>query len=182
MATPSLPELKKFLDITVADFDDELPLYLDSGTSTIAHRCGPLEPTSYTETTSANYGSVLVSHWPLVSVESVVDDDGNSVDVTNAKINQDAGIVRVGAVDGPVVITYTAGYDPCPADLETAVYVVAGHLWDTQRGRSGSFTQIHGLDDDAPVGGDASFFVMQGFALPRRAMELTRPYVKAGFR
>lgn len=183
MATPNLTSLKDFLDIDDPDHDVELPTYLDSATRTIGLRCGPLQPEDFTEQVRATCGSLLVSKWPVVSVTSVTDDDGQAVDVTGAKVNKSAGVIRLATpVTGVVEVAYKAGYDPCPDDLELAVYVVASHLWDTQRGRSGSFAQIHGLDDDAPVGGDASYFVMQGFALPRRAMELTRPYIKPGFR
>lgn len=185
MATPSLPKLKAFLDIEEGEdaFDLELADYLASATGTIARRCGYLEPTEVVEQIRVSNDALVVSEWPVVTVTSAVDDDGASVDVSTAKIDRGAGIIRLGGgVNGLIEVTYQAGYDPCPEDLEMATYVVAGHLWDTQRGRTGAFTQVHGLDDDAPVGGDASFFVLQGRALPRRAMELTRPYTKAGLR
>jgi hypothetical protein len=183
VAEPTLSSFKDFLDIKSGEFDGELPSYLLSAESTIVHRCGPIRPTEFTETSRAECGEFVVSHWPIIEVTSVVDDDGREQNLSRMKVDKNAGVVRLrNALTGPIEVTLTAGYPECPDDLETAVYVVGGHLWDTQRGRSGSFAQIHGMDDDAPVGGDASFFVMQGMALPRRAMELTRPYVKAGFR
>ena len=75
-------------------------------------------------------------------------------------------------------VTYQAGRDPVPEDVKTAMLIIVGHLWDTQRGRSGSRAGVMGLDDDAPIGGDASYLVLQGYALPRRAMELLRPYMQ----
>lgn len=183
MAEPTLSSFRDFLDIDSGEFDGELPSYLSAAESTIVHRCGPIRPTEFTEATRIESGTFLVSRWPVIEVTSVVDDDENAVSLTRMKVDKDAGVIRLrSSFTGPAEVTYRAGHAVCPDDLETAVYVVGGHLWDTQRGRSGSFAQIHGMDDDAPVGGDASYFVMQGFALPRRAMELTRPYVKAGFR
>lgn len=183
MAQPSLSSLKDFLDIKTGEYDGELPSYLGAAESTIVHRCGPVSPQEFTEDSHANYGTFVVNNWPVVSVDSVTDDEGRVADLSRMKLDKNAGVVRLRTyLTGHIEVVYTAGYASCPDDLELAIYVVAGHLWDTQRGRSGSFAQIHGLDDDAPVGGDASFYVMQGFALPRRAMELTRPYVKAGFR
>lgn len=183
MAEPTLSSFKDFLDITSGEFDGELPSYLSSAESTIIHRCGPIRPTEFTEASRAECGTFVVSRWPVIAVTSVTDDDGNAADLSRTKVDKAAGVVRLRiGLTGEIEVVYSAGYAECPDDLETAVYVVGGHLWDTQRGRSGSFAQIHGMDDDSPVGGDASFYVMQGFALPRRAMELTRPYVKAGFR
>ncbi len=182
MATPNLSALKDFLDIEGSEHDDELETHLGAAASTIAQRCGPLEPVEFTESTPVHAGTFTVSRWPLVTVVSVTDDEERNVDLSRMRTDPESGVVRLRTgFTGRVDVTYTAGYDPCPDDLELAVYVTAGHLWDTQRGRSGSFATVHGLDDDAPVGGDASYFVMRGFALPRRAMELTRPYVKAGF-
>lgn len=184
MATPTLLGLKKFLEIEATDttYDSELPTYLDSAEQTIAHRCGPIRPTAVTQQVRAHCGQFTVPQWPVISLTSVTDEDGTSVSVVGAKVDRGAGVIRLASGEsGLLEVTYQAGYEPCPDDLELALYVVAGHLWDTQRGRSGGFSMIRGLDDDAPVGGDASYFVMQGFALPRRAMELTRPYIKAGF-
>lgn len=182
MATPNLIDLKAFLDIDATIYDDELEVYLSSATSTIAHRCGPLSVTNQEEQHDVACGDIVVHSWPVVALTSVTRASGESVDVSDARVLKDAGVIRVPGLSGDVDVEYEAGYDPCPDDLELAVYVTAGHLWDTQRGRSGSFTQVHGMDDDAPVGGDASYYVLQGYALPRRAMELTRPYTKAGFR
>ena len=183
MAEPNLSSFKDFLDIETDEYDGELPSYLQAAESTIVHRCGPIRPTEFTESTHVYCGTFVVSNWPVVTVTSVTDDDGRATDLSRMKLDKNAGVVRLRTyLTGPAEVVYSAGYADCPDDLELSIYVVGGHLWDTQRGRSGSFAQIHGLDDDAPVGGDASYFVMQGFALPRRAMELTRPYVKAGFR
>lgn len=184
MATPNLIGLKRFVDLDGdITYDQELEAYLVAAKATIGLRVGPLESTAMTEQQRAHCGVVLVNEWPVIGVTSATDDDGAAIDVSGVKIDKGAGVVGLGVeITELVEITYTAGHVPCPDDLELATYVVGGHLWDTQRGRSGSFAQVHGLDDDAPVGGDASYFVMQGFALPRRAMELTRPYIKAGFR
>lgn len=184
MATPDLTGLKRFLDLdNNAAYDQELQTYLAAAKTTIGQRTGPVESKSVTEQQRATCGVLLVNQWPVIAVTSATDDDGAAIDVSGVKIDKGAGIIRLGVdLTELVEITYTAGHVPCPDDLELATYVVGGHLWDTQRGRSGSFSQIHGLDDDSPVGAEASQFVLQGFALPRRAMELTRPYVKAGFR
>src|SRR5690606_17141378 len=160
----------------------ELESFLDAAQATIDHRCGPAGGAVVTEQVQARDGVLVLNERPVQAVSTAVDDDGNQIDLGGVKVSTLSAVVRLRRpVRGQVEVTYTAGWDPYPDDLEKAVYIVADHLWETQRGRSGSFTQIHGIDDDAPVGGDASFFVMRGFALPRRAMELTRPYIKGGF-
>lgn len=181
MATPTLPDLKAFLGIDTDGQDAELTKHLGAARATMRHRCGPDIPTEVVERVIVRSGTAVLNELPLISVTSAVDDDGDPLDVSGAKLDN-AGIVREigsgGAFCGRAQLTVQAGHDPCPDDLELAIYVVAGHLWDTQRGRSGSFAQVHGLDDDAPVGGDASYLVLRGFALPRRAMELARAYLK----
>lgn len=183
MATPSTPGLKEYLNNQAPGDETELGQYLDAAIRTVRHRCGPLEPTAVTEQQRMSGGTILVNERPLISLTSVTDSDGVTLDISQSKLDKGAGIIYLGNwLTDLVEVVYQAGYNPAPDDLELATYMVAGHLWDTQRGRSGSFAQIHGLDDDAPVGAEASQLVLQGFAWPRRAMELTRSYVKDGFR
>lgn len=181
MASPDLAGLKAFLNIDTSVYDEELPSYLEAARSTIAQRCGPDEPTETVSEVEITCGTALLPVRPVIAVIDATNEAGAPIGLAHVRVRRRAGIVSgLAGYTGAATITYTAGYNPCPDDLELAIYIVAGHLWDTQRGRSGSFTQVHGLDDDAPVGGDASFLVLRGFALPRRAMELTRPYTQTG--
>ncbi len=181
MAVPTAIAAREFANVTDPLEFAEFDAFFDAALQAISQRCGPVGGTTFTEQSHARCGVLILDQRPVQTVDSAVDEDGNAVDVTGAKISRQAAIVRLASsITGELDVTYTAGWDPYPDDLEVAVYVVTDHLWETQRGRTGAFTQIHGLDDDAPVGGDASFLVLRGFALPRRAMELTRPYVRFG--
>lgn len=181
MAIPTEPAARDFANVTDPTSFVEFGTFFSAALAAIGHRCGPVGGTTVTEQVAARGGVMILNERPVQTLVSVTDSDGNAVSITGAKISRRSAIVRlVSTICDEVDVQYTAGWDPYPADLEKAVYIVSDHLWETQRGRSGSFTAIHGIDDDAPVGGDASYLVLRGFALPRRAMELIRPYVKFG--
>ena len=181
MATPTAEAAREFSNVSDPSSFDEFDTFFNAALQAISHRCGPVGGTSVTEQAMARCGVLILAERPVQSVDSAADQDGNPVDVTGARISRRSAIVRLrSSITRELDVTYTAGWEPYPDDLEKAVYVVTDHLWETQRGRSGSFTQVHGIDDDAPVGGDASFLVLRGFALPRRAMELIVPYRKFG--
>lgn len=182
MAAPSLERLAEFVNITDPPTIQRLQEFLDASLLTITQRCGPPAGTVVAEQVHARDGVLVLSERPVQELVTVMDDRGGEVSIEGARISRRSAVVRLSRpMTCEFDVTYKAGWDPYPADLEMAVYIVADHLWETQRGRSGSFAALHGLDDDAPVGGDASHFVLRGFALPRRAMELTRPYIKPGF-
>jgi hypothetical protein len=181
MATPTETEARAFSNVEDSAMFAEFGTFFDAALGAISHRCGPVGGTTFTEQTTARCGTFILDERPVQTLVSATDSDGNTVDITGAKISRRSAVVRLAtSIYDELDVVYTAGWDPYPDDLEKAVYIVADHLWETQRGRSGSFTQIHGIDDDAPVGGDASYLILRGFALPRRAMELTRPYNKFG--
>lgn len=181
MATPTASAAREFANVTDPNSFSEFETFFDSALQTVSNRCGPVGGTTITEQATVRSGVMVLSERPVQSLVSITDSDGNTVSTTGAKISRRSAIVRLrSSLCDEVDVEYEAGWDPYPDDLEKAVYVVTDHLWETQRGRSGSFTQIHGIDDDAPVGGDASYLILRGFALPRRAMELIAPYRKFG--
>lgn len=185
MPTPpvTLTEVKTFLgNIETPDFDSQLEEFLDAATLAVEHRVGPMVTTSFTESVRLSNCMAMLEHWPVQSITTV---DGEAFTVEEDLSDLSIGELYVGT-SGRATVAYTAGRaagpTDVPEDLRIATMVVVGHLWDTQRGRSGGFAHIPGMDDDAPIGGDASYFVMQGFAMPRRAMELMRPYWKTNLR
>jgi hypothetical protein len=66
----------------------------------------------------------------------------------------------------PYVATVIAGEEDPPADLVRAVLYVAGHLWNTQRGRS----QRPGVLGEERTGSTA-------WAIPYAAQTLMEPYL-----
>lgn len=183
MAVPGLPGLKEFLNIGGTTQDEELSRHLVSARGTMRHRVGPDESTAATDSTRVLCGSAFLPQWPVISITSATGRAGEVLDISSAEVDPTTSeITGIGPrYTGKATILYQIGFTAYPDDLELATYIVAGHLWETQRGRTGSWAQMHGMNDDTPVGGDASFYVLRGFALPRRAMELIEPYRKGGF-
>lgn len=179
MSTPpvTLDEVKAQLNLTSTAEDIELQLYTEAATDLIEELVGPMVVAEFTESAECGgHGAVLLRHWPITEVASV-EQGGAPVDVDLDRSDLTIGSVQVGR-RGWVTVTYSAGRAPVPAALKLATLLTVDHLWETQRGRQGGFTAIHGVDDDSPVGGDASFLVMQGNALPPRAKGLLRPYLQ----
>lgn len=180
MATPDLDGLKQFLNKTDNTDDTELETYLGASIKAVSDRCGPLSSTAFTERVRANCGSFVVTQWPIINISAITEPDGTAVDITAIDLDNNAGIVHLNYIHGPHDVTYTAGYAPCPDDLELATYIIGKHLWETQRGTTGGRGQYMGGGDPLPTGNDAATIVVRGFAFPQRAMELMDANRKPG--
>lgn len=173
MAVLALEDIKTHLNITSADNDGELQSMLAAAVAAIGERVGPLEPATRTVRVSAAGRSVLLPG-PVVSVTSIVDADGNAVAVPDTYLDVAPGLVTMN--DGTAfasrfyTVTYVAGRDPVPQDLQLAVKELVRHFWLTQRGptrRPGGATS------------EAAANTVPGAAhmLPFRVAELIKPYV-----
>lgn len=80
---------------------------------------------------------VSLPQWPVVSVDTVTDEFGNSVGVTWVY----GDFV---AVTGPVVVTYTHGWDPVPDDIIASVCQIAGRAFGMQSDTSGVTSETLG--------------------------------------
>lgn len=73
-----------------------------------------------------------------------------------------------------IEITWTAGYNPLPADIKTATLELVNHWWrNTQEAVRTSPLQINGYEEPAPTGGLWP-------AVPNRITAWLEPYVQVG--
>lgn len=186
MATPpvALDELQEFLNASSPDIEAESSIYLSAATDLIETKVGPLVPRDFTETVKVDHcGVALLSNYPVIDIDSLTPDDGADPEADEFGSDYSIGKVVLNRRRLWVTVEYEAGRDPVPDALKLAVMITAGHLWDTQRGnRGGSFGAIYGAGEDTAQGAEASSILLQGFSLPRRAMELIRPYMQKTFR
>lgn len=170
-----LDGLKVHLNITGTASDVELAGILSAAQGVVeAMLPAPLEPASVVEVFPA--GLVLVlRRAPVLSVDSVTA-TGRPLPLvvgTDAIADLDTGIIRIlptvwGASQGTLSVAYTYGWWGLPDSLRLALFIVAAHLWETQRGASG--LPMPGSDSTPGMG------VGMGYALPNRALELIAPF------
>jgi hypothetical protein len=90
--------------------------------------------------------------------------------LTDYELDADTGIVRLasgGWFAGSYRVTYSVGRPTVPAAVRLGILIVAGHLWETQRGAA----------PVGPLATDDTFATPgAGFAVPNRAVELLAPY------
>lgn len=69
---------------------------------------------------------------PVVSVQSITDTYGNTIDSTSYKVINQLGMVRRvwGAFVGDLVVTYTAGYSTMPVWASKAIVYTAAALYN----------------------------------------------------
>lgn len=166
MAAPTLEDARRHLSISSTAQDAELMEYLATAQSLIERRTGAFAPTSRTHTVRTNGSALLLSHRPVVSVESVTDAAGVSVDTSGAAIDATAGIVHLSLTPGVYTVTYTAGLTDVPDALKMAALITLRHLWNTKRGNT-----RRAADDDTMQNGTGA-----GYALPWMAVEMCAPF------
>lgn len=168
MSAVSLADLKAFLNKTDSNDDDELVAMLDRAEAILAVRVGPLSPITFTEVYSGP-GPIVLRRYPVISVTAVTD-VGNAV--TDSYLDVDSGVLYGSFSRWPamsVAVTYVAGRDILPADLEAAVLELVRHLWTSQRGGGSLRPSFPG--DEAPQQQTGS-----GYLLPYRVESLIEPY------
>ena len=137
MSAVDLSEVKSHLNIAKDQFDGELEGYLATAEKIIAHRVGPLEPTTVTSVVgSAGTGTLFLPIRPVISLTSVTTSSGAVLSGTATDLT--AGLVTYTSggnfTTGTHTVVYEAGYETLPADLRMAVLELVRHLWDSQRG------------------------------------------------
>lgn len=165
----TLGDLKTHLDITETANDGELTLMLEAAEDVVGSLIGARFPgASVSERVSSVGGTVILSGRP---VDDVVLNGGA---VTGFFVNRAAGLLHdVPCTSEPLTATYTTGGGGIPASVTLATVIVAGHLWETQRGNTGG----------GPIAAesDAGFGLTPGagFAIPNRAKELLAPFARS---
>lgn len=181
MTTPppfaDLEDLREHLrktDITAEA--EQLEMHLEAATEAVEgwRSIGPLVSRQFTERAAARLGHLILTKTPVQSVTSVTPVDGGTpLTVGDLDVDGNAGIVH-GVPTGTYSVVYQAGrgsIDAVPVSLKLAVLIIAGHIWEIQRGpRSRNF---HGQSSaDESSGHKAS----AGYLIPNRAAHLMQPF------
>ncbi len=165
----TLGDLKTHLDVTSTANDGELSLMLDAAEDVVRSLIGQqFSGAQVTERVVSTGGTVILAGR---HVDDVVLNGGA---VTGFTVNRAAGLLYdVPYTAGPLTATYTSGGGGVPAAVTLATLIIAGHLWETQRGTSPSALSLQdpGADFGAPA--------VAGYAIPNRARDLLAPFVQS---
>jgi hypothetical protein len=174
MSVFELADFKEHLNIPAARTTDdrELQRHLDAAEDHVVSQCGSLGGTTTVKARLSPSGLLVLPFTPVDAITAVRDPSGAVVPLTAITADLDTGLVRV---PYPAAGSWRIDVvrEDATADLQLAVFIIAGHLWDTQRGNSPSSAVLQGGDDDAPVGA--------GYAIPNRAATLMGPHLVVGF-
>lgn len=163
----TLEQAKQQVNVTSAVDDEEMQAYVDSATGIVEGKCGPVEPRTVVERVRGR-GVVMLSTLPVLEIAGVQARGGVSVGIDGHDLDGGAGILTgLGPFVGSVTVTYVAGRDSVPPELNLAARIIFGHLWETQR--RPSMRPGMGQNDAPPQPG-------LGYAIPNRALELMAPY------
>lgn len=178
MSLPTVDDLKPYLNKTSNADDAELTDMLDAAVDIAEGVVGPLTSETVTETHYGLSSAVLVlRRAPALALTSV---SGRvypgalqtSYLLTDYTLDPDTGIVRLAngyRFAGDYTVTYSAGRTTLPAAVRLAILIIAGHLWETQRGVAPTPLQQQDAFGPPPTA---------GYALPNRAQELLAPYAR----
>lgn len=173
----TLAECKTHLNITDSSSDTELGGFISGATAVVERYVGAVVNRAVVETFDGGVSRLSLSHLPVSSVTSVVD-DGATLAAGDYVVSPDSGVLSRVAGSGlsaflvgvqSVVVTYVAGRVASTAavaaaypDFRLAALIIIQHMWETQRpAAAGPFTQ--GSDDYDP---------RYSYSVPRRALEL----------
>lgn len=177
MPLPTLADLKAELNITSTANDGELADKLDQAVDVVEGIVGPVTTTTVTETHYGVYAPVLVLRkMPVDALLSVSSGSGVAASPLVSslfELDAEAGLLRRvdgGWFSGSFTVSYSAGRPAVPPAIHGAILIIAGHLWETQRGASPSALALQGEDFGAVAPG-------VGFAIPNRARDLLARYV-----
>jgi hypothetical protein len=166
----SMQEAKDHLNITTANYDEELSRFMQAATELVQSKGGHTIRQSFTDEISDDIAFQLVlPRMPVLSVTSVTSvwPGGPSWDTTQLRVSPSGIVTQVQPVPfwwGPWTCVYQVGR---AVPLETHLQAVKEqlrHLWETQRGSM-----------PAPLlGGEEEFTTATGwqFSVPRRVLEL----------
>jgi hypothetical protein len=179
----TLSDLKPHLNKQSSADDAELQVMLDAATEVVASYVGDYVSGAVSERVVARGGQVLLSRRPVVGDVTLTTVPGwgsltgwDSItsaggQVTGHTVDAASGVVYDVAACGPLTATYTVGASTVPAAVTLATVIIAGHLYETQRGVAPTPLAPDQGDEFALTPG-------LGFAIPNRAKELIEPYVR----
>lgn len=177
LSVPDIESFKTYANITRSVDDDELDTFLAAAIGLTEGIVGRIKPVEITETHYGQSSPVLVlREAPViellsVSAPAVPGQTAVVYPLSDYVLDGPTGVVRSasgGRFWGDVVVTYTTGFGVVPDAVWLAILIIAGHLWETQRGSSPSVLAVQ--NGDQPQAG------WSGFAIPNRAADLLTPY------
>lgn len=161
----SLAEARQALNFVKTINDEQLRDYIDSVTTLIENRIGPVLSHTFTETL---YGGrqLYLSNTPVTAVTSITPalTGGWAVPASNITFNATTGVVQLinrWSFTDTYTVVYTAGRGLTPA-IKQAARITLQHLWANQRG-------------NAPARDGDSYTAP--FSLPNAAREYLDPYM-----
>lgn len=177
---PTVVDLKAQLNYTdptapSAD-DDELGFYLTAAVDLVEGMVGPLAVRTVTETHYRISSDVLVLRQAPATALTAISgrlypgSTATSYLLADYVLDGEHGVVRLAngfRLYGDFTVTYTAGRDGIPYAVSLATLIIAGQLWETQRGTA-----------PTPLQPDLTPTVPMGFAIPNRAATLLEPYIQ----
>jgi hypothetical protein len=164
----SLADAKAFLNQTTSTNDDEVQMFLDRAERILARRVGPLGTETVTDEVHTGPGPLVLRRYPVVGVTSAT---SYGATVTDLDLDTDAGVLygTFGSTSRAVRVTYTAGRESLPEDLELAVLELVKHLWESQRGNSAATPPGSYPGEDVQPAA--------GYLLPYRVQSLIEPFL-----
>ena len=179
---PTVEDLKVYLNKTGTGADDnELVDMLDAAVNVVESIVGSIGSTTITETHYGLHSDVLVlKQPPALALTSLTGRlypgvTASTYTLTDYVLDTDTGIVRTVSglrFVGDITVTYTAGRTTIPPAVTLATLIIAGHLWQTQRGGGSVRPSFPGDANAADVSGSP------GYLIPYRAEELLKPYAQ----
>lgn len=165
----TLDELKSHLNIPESDTTDdvELEMHRSAAEEHVQGLIGPVLQREVVETLATKYQAALLSTLPVLSVTGV-QYAGNAWTGWTSSLS--TGLLST-LPSGDVTVTYLVGRTSCPDAVRLAALIIAGHLWQTQRGPSAPTGALPNDFGATPVG--------VGYLVPNRALELLGPYLLA---
>lgn len=168
----SLRDVKAQTNITNTTSDEELRPFVAAATRVIErHLKQAVARRTITEEVAAN-GLAVLTWNPVVALVSVQSVDGSVTWNVSTLHVTTAGVVTCVSgtrLTGRLNVSYIAGMSIIPEDYTSAALIIVQHLWETQRGASGT-VRAGGLGDTLAMPRSGSSGI--GYAIPNRALEL----------
>ena len=133
ITSPSLADFRRHLRITTHDLDAELHAKLRAAILSAEHEISTvIAPSVYVLNTK--FVNNIGLRWPVRSVTSVKV-DGELVPATDYIVSE-SGLSITGTVTGSkMTVTYEAGIEEVPEDIQAAILLLAGSLFNNPTDR-----------------------------------------------
>lgn len=179
----SLADAKDQLNSTATTDDEEIRGYVEAATRVVEHYVGAVVRRQVTDTFSGGRTRLVLATTPILSVDTVTD-TGTDLDDGDWSVNLATGILTYGTGFLPgtdtVTVAYTVGWTVIPANFLLAAKIIIQHMWETQRGSTGSPMWSGSTGPVTHQGTDIIMAAGYGFSIPRRAVELLEPDLDVG--